>query len=738
MKSNIILSGMALALLSTATGCADQTIDIYNVDKPEELSQYEYLNAYGNLKDYIHSTRADINPEFKLGIALSVDDYLKYASVYRLANANFDAVTCGNAMKPASFIADDGTMSFEKISTFLDAASEKGIDVFGHTIAWQSQAPKKWLESLLKPAVPDTPAEAQDVEVGGTDFADYTKFPFYVMGYEPEIVDGRLHSCNPTEWHQYFIADGITTIPGETYKVVINMEASKEGEMNVQFGDWSGMQTKVLMFKEGANEYTIPMDGSQVTANSSFVIVQPGTFDGDIWIESVKVLHSEVVESGKYVSIISNGDAETAEDLSCFYSTEKTVGPNPCIIGGAGTGADGQGHAFVVKSGDNPANTWDTQFFIKTNRQLNVDDKVRVSFKYRADHAAECETQAHKEPGTYNHWQMLVPTPSFTTDWQENTWEFTVGADHAAGGYMQTIAFNLNVDASANTYYFDDVKFEIYQTSNEYTPEEKTEILAAELEREISAMMAACDGRVKAWDAVNEPISGSDRDGDGFYDLWSADNCSAEDQANWFIWGDNYGKDYPRKVVELARKYGPEDIKLFINDYNLESDWDDNRKVKSLIHWIEYWESDGVTRIDGIASQMHISCYADPEILAGKKRGIEEMLRLMAATGKLVKISELDMGYVGNDGSSVKTTDLTFEQSKEMAELYRWVIEKYFEIVPTSQQFGITQWCITDSPEGSGWRGGEPVGLWDLNFKRKPTYGGFADGLRGEGSVITE
>lgn len=73
------------------------------------------------------------------------------------------------------------------------------------------------------------------------------------------------------------------------------------------------------------------------------------------------------------------------------------------------------------------------------------------------------------------------------------------------------------------------------------------------------------------------------------------------------------------------------------------------------------------------------------------------MLRLMSATGKLVKISELDMGYVDNDGNSVKTTDLTFEQSKEMAELYRWVIEKYFEIVPASQQFGITQWCITDS-----------------------------------------
>ena len=41
---------------------------------------------------------------------------------------------------------------------------------------------------------------------------------------------------------------------------------------------------------------------------------------------------------------------------------------------------------------------------------------------------------------------------------------------------------------------------------------------------------------------------------------------------------------------------------------------------------------------------------------------------------------------------------------------------------------------MTDSPADSGWRGGEPVGLWDLNYNRKPTYGGFANGLAG--SVI--
>lgn len=71
-----------------------------------------------------------------------------------------------------------------------------------------------------------------------------------------------------------------------------------------------------------------------------------------------------------------------------------------------------------------------------------------------------------------------------------------------------------------------------------------------------------------------------------------------------------------------------------------------------------------------------------------------------------------------------------------MAEFYQFIIEKYFEIIPAAQRYGITQWCITDSPAESGWRGGEPVGLWDLNYSRKPAYGGFANGLAGE--VIAE
>ena len=115
---------------------------------------------------------------------------------------------------------------------------------------------------------------------------------------------------------------------------------------------------------------------------------------------------------------------------------------------------------------------------------------------------------------------------------------------------------------------------------------------------------------------------------------------------------------------------------------------------------------------------MHISCYANPQTQESKKAAIVNMFKLMAASGKLVRVSELDMGYVDANGNPVKTGDMTEEQHKQMAEHYKFVVKAYLENIPANQQWGICQWCATDAPVDSGWRGGEPVGLWDKDYYR--------------------
>lgn len=259
-------------------------------------------------------------------------------------------------------------------------------------------------------------------------------------------------------------------------------------------------------------------------------------------------------------------------------------------------------------------------------------------------------------------------------------------------------------------------------------------------------MMEATEGKVKAWDVVNEALCGDDKDGDGYYDLQSATRgtVTPDDAKNNFYWQDYLGDiDYVRTAVAAARKGfadaggNPEELKLFINDYNLETAYDQNKKLESLKHWIEEWEKDGVTKIDGIGSQMHVSCCMDPVEQKKREDAYVNMLNLMVSTGKLVRISELDMGLeVPNvDKNSkdpyiqVKTTDMTEEQHKAMRAYYEFIVKKYLEIVPENQQWGICQWCVTDSPANSGWRAGLPVGLWDMDYYRKHTYGGFAAGL---------
>ena len=698
-----------LSLLAGASlmGCADQTIDNFYVEKPASIAQYEYLNAYGNLKDYL-SQRAGINPDFKLGVGVSASDYNKFGQVYRITNANFHQITAGNAMKYASIVGDDGSMDFSTVTAFVDAASKAGVEVYGHTLCWHEQQNVKWLNSLIADKELDIdPNEKLEVEDAIHEFKNDAKFPFYVMGYEPQIVDGILTVPEyPGEWYQFFVMNGLSTVPGRTYKVTAKVKGSKAGSMNVQLGNWGATLEKQMEFSDDWAECSVTIDG--VTTESSFVVFQPGTYDGKLEIEWVKLSHHE----SPAVEVESEITFKTYTDGPFPFFA---MGCEPPVINGC---------IHFVPTGD-----W-SQFFILPGGENSLTEGDYVLY---LDITASKNAEG-VELTMQNGWgddaqKLSVPVPISAGD---NVVRLKFSG--VTGGNYDVILKPQTTDATLDVR---SVKVCKVEKLNKIpvTPEEKAEILTAEMERWIKGMMEATAGQVKAWDVVNEAISGGPWG--QRYDLQHAATGSG-DQSNKFYWQDYLGDNFVRIPVKFARKYfaenggNPEELKLFINDYNLESDWDDNQKLKSLIQWIEQWESDGETKIDGIGSQMHIKCYMNPETQASNEQHVVKMLELMAATGKLVRITELDMGLCDENGNTVKTEDVTFEQHQAMAKFYKFVIDKYFEIVPLSQQYGICQWAQTDSPEGSGWRPGEPIGLWDLNYSRKPAYGGFADGLAGK------
>ena len=724
MKHKINIFGTILLFLVLSYSCVDDTTQLFNVEKPESIAQLEYLNDYDALKTYIRKTAG---PNFKLGAGVTVSDYVNLGLSYRAINSNFDRVTAGNAMKYGSIVKDDGTMDFGQVIQFVGAAKAAGTEIYGHTLVWHAQQNKKYLESIIADREIEIDPNAKlDVEDKTTDFSTMSSFPFYVMGYKPDIVDGILVSKYPGAWYQYFVVDGISTVPGREYKVTAMIKASKKGAFNVQMGSWGATSEKQISVSTEWEEQFVTFNA--ITTESSFVVFQPGTFDGEIEVQWVRVSHSETPAVSFYVNQLENSEMLAGRSMGNFVVREKGKADVPGTIL-QGEGPDGM-NAIKINSVANPANPWDTQFFIYTpNKAWEGGQKYRISFWYKASANAGSETQCHGDPGAYKHWAMLPQNPQFTTEWQH--YEAT-GSIPGEGAGMKSIAFNLNVSKDAVTYYFANIVWETEEKGNKIplTPQEKADTLTYALDKWIEGMMTATDGYVLAWDVVNEAISGADNNGDGKYDLWSEKNVSETDAKNNFYWQDYLGENFVRVAVESARRHGPDGLKLFVNDYNLESDWDDNQKLKSLIKWIEQWEDDGVTVIDGIGTQMHVSCYMNPDTQARKEAHVVKMFELMAATGKLIVVTELDMGLVDENGDKVLTVDVTEEQHKAMSDYYQFIVQKYLEIIPANQQAGITHWCPTDSPASSSWRGGEPVGLWTEKFKtRKHTYAGFAKGL---------
>lgn len=735
----------SLIILNMVVGsCVDDVVLPFEVKKPESLAQYEYLNTYDVLKSYIDRSKY---PNFKLGTGITANDFNKKGVDYELATTNYDEMTAGNAMKYASCVSDDGSMNFTTVQKFVETARDAGITIYGHTLAWHAQQNNKYLNGLIadKEIVvnPDEKLEVEDYVV------DYSKDAFTFWKGVPEGTtisvnssEGCLEIKNPTPTAQNYevqyhtTIDGLPIVKDKEYKLKMMVKGSGAGRLAVSVGPWGGRAEGGFAFDTEWKEYVFTF---KAVADGGHVMTQSGLFAGTIQIKYVKITHSETPVVEILTDIITNGDAEGSETTN-FVSTHVGGTNGSCDIV-EGVGKDGS-RAFVVTSAGGGEFSHSTQFFLYADRPLVAEDVVRISFDYRADTSNKSESQSHANPGGYIHYDAGCAV-DFTTEWKHFEKTITINTTLSPAGNMQTFAWNLDVgspNAPANKYYFDNIKLQIVTkgNTNPLTPEEKKEVLTGAMNTWIAGMMKATGGYVTAWDVVNEAISGGGNDGQGFYTLQSASNVSADDAKNNFYWQDYLGnEDYTRIVVAAARKYyaengGVNPLKLFVNDYNLESDWDDNKKVKSLVHWIEKWEADGVTKIDGIGSQMHVSCYANAATQKSKEEHVVKMFEILANSGKLVKITELDMGYIDENGQSVKTDKMTEAQHKAMSEYYKFIVKKYFKIIPVAQQYGITQWCITDSPTDSGWRGGEPVGLWDAQYSRKHTYAGFADGLAGK------
>ena len=713
MNKQILVSALGAMLLAS---CADHFDQNFETVRPEKEAQYGYLEQYDALKEYIKD-----HPNFHLGIGTTVDEYNKQELVYALTNSNFNETVAGNAMKMSSCVSDDGSMDFDKVTTYVKNATDAGLSVYGHTLAWHSQQPNKYLNGLI--ADKELPPSSNVTRC---------------------LVIKKAKAGGHWDAQLYFPAH---LSQGKKYVFTMNAKASAPFDL-ILWGAPGDAGLGSISVGTQWNEYSVEFTPA---ANYENFVFAAGKLGGELDIKSLSLC-----EEGSTNNLIVNGDIK-GDEVPCKkqYSwhtvtseiqevAESQVVEIPVSVGhltfddGQNLGGWGMDNApkivnGVCEVGNNAAkeNFWNAQINYEPGFTFENGKIYHLKMKIKGSVAGELGA-GFQNPDGYKGCGDF-PTIKVTTDWAEVDVATTCNGDNA-------LRLLLNIGKYAGTLYIDD--FEVYYTKSSntipLTDEEKKNILTPVMQNWIYAMMEATEGKVKAWDVVNEAISGTDKDGDGFYDLQSATRgiVPEADAKNNFYWQDYLGDlDYVRTAVAAARKGfadaggNPEELKLFINDYNLETAYDQNKKLKSLIHWIGEWEKDGVTKIDGIGSQMHVSCSMNPAEQKRREESYVNMLNLMVASGKLVRISELDMGLDDENGNSVNTTDMTEEQHKAMRAYYEFIVKKYLEIVPENQQWGICQWCATDSPANSGWRAGKPVGLWDLDYYRKHTYGGFAAGL---------
>jgi GH35 family endo-1,4-beta-xylanase len=752
---------LPLAALSLAfAGCDDQIMEwqakdstIGVADLPLELQ--EKIANYEPIKTYAQKYHPNLN--FALGIG--ADMYLSNDQYKALVDENFTGITLGNAMKFGVVCGNSGNLDFTTIDQVI-ASMPADMKLYGHNLLWHTQQPQTYLKSLIAPKmVINSDGEGvANLLVGdastfdGGSWGGWGSWGSNKDNAEIDATGGKdgspcaklTNSGDGNAWDAQFAYTFDTPLSSEnTYVIKFKAKSSSAaGQLQFQYQNSStyGSQGGYNTFNVGTSWTDFEYEFTPNYDDANRIILNFGAVDGTYWIDDIEF--GQKVESN--IENVMTGDSYDFEGGSTGgWGSWGSNKDDVSVVEGAG--ADGTAGAVLKNKGD--GNAWDAQFAYTFDDYLKKGTIYVIKFSAKSSSAAGQLQFQYQNGSTYGS-QGGYNTFSVGTDWADYEYEFTIT------DYDDVNRIILNFGAVGATYYLDNIQFGAKkdQSSAVAAPHrrgvrhkattvtyqlksaaEKREILLNAMEEWIKAMMQHVGTRVDAWDVINEPISDNNkwRGFDGAYggsdsnDVADSDPVETETEGlnlNWasdtgsqhWYWGYFIGKDYGAKAFEYARKYAPSsDVKLFVNDYNLETS---PAKLAALIDFINYIDANG-GHVDGIGTQMHVSSSIT-------KDEVDAMFKTMAATGKLVRITELDV--------SVGTTSPSTAQAAAQAAAYQMIIESYFENVPEAQQSAITLWTLSDNAkEHLYWLKDDSPNLFDGNYDRKHAYKTVCDALAG-------
>lgn len=678
--------------------CVDEFDSGIKPEKPESIVQNEEINSYDVLKAYIDTNSTQ---SLKLGAYVNSASFLEKSHIYSLIESNFNQIAAPDFMSHGAVVNEDGSMNFSTVENFLELAKENNLDVFGFPLIWHLNQNGTFLNGRYGPKEFETPSFPNLLDKAGLVDGSFAGWESIVSGGSIQIADyngddvvkltSGPNSSNPEDLR---LTSPQIEISESTYELTVFILSDKEGEGRIAFEglsnntpelDWTGNGVKSSTFKTFVGWSKISFQISEFAAENIRVHIDLGYKPNVNYY-----VHVEGLSVCDINSEFENPDEIFLEAENGAVGSKWTIEEDEDASGGQYTvvlSADA-----LLEPGDDPSNNVSHTFTINT--------PGKYKFWLRGTGASANDDSFHLKVDD-NDWITWNNALSNIYDWHIiDTLDFSAGTHEVTVSYredgakLDRLYFTLTDKAPTG------MGSPVALTKKlllDILPEDKKQAVNATLEEWMSSLITAVNDDVTAWNVVNEPM-----DDNMPYELKTGNGSMDE---NVFYWQDYLGKDYAVQAFKVARSNVDEGDLLFIGDYGLVNNLE---KCRGLIEYVNYIEDNGGT-VDGIAVQMHLSLGVD-------ENKISSMFEMLAETGKLVKVAQLEVSIPGS-------VEVTAETLQSQAQLYNSVVSKYYQHVPAAQCYGIELVGLVDSGDGAN-------GLWDANYNRKPAYAGFARGMQ--------
>ena len=785
--TKIILPALAASMLLASCddtkmewGTPDGQYPVTSAEIP--LAVKEVIANYDDIKTYA----SQYAPNMLVGLGFGAQQYIDNTqydggATYRdLTNANYQMVTPGNAMKMDACVTAAGNLNFTTVDNMLDAMAENpDLRLYGHNFLWHTQQQQSYLKSLISPTmVIETDSDIKSILSGdNSDFEGGTTGGWGSWGNSSSKDCAQpghesnycMHLTNPTDANNWSAQCAYTfdePLDPNTEYTIRFWAKSTTGAGVLQFqyqnGSTYGSQGGYNSFNVGTTWTQYEFSFTPAYEDANRIIFNFGAVAAEYFIDGIEFGYK--VED-PMESVLGGDDFDfeggtTGAWGSWGNSSSKDV---------ASPGYNNSDYCMHLNN-PSDASAWSAQCAYTFDTPLDNTKKYIIQFYAKCSSSAGQLQFQYQNGSTYGS-QGGYNTFNIGQDWTLCEYEFTPSPDDAN-------RILLNFGAIGADYYIDNIKFgpakdqsssakpafqmvrrsaaskarraaRTYYVSK--TAEEKREAMLGAMEAWISGMANHLKEKgvtPYGYDVINEAISDgkktprglnnefggswTDDDGNTQYDSAPVETEADGLTLNWgsghWYWGYYVGSDYAVKAYQLARKYLPAETKLFYNDYNLETSEAKRKAVINFVKSID--EANGSAIVDGIGTQCHLtldvsSDAAFDEQIEAFMAQVDASLTDLAATGKLVRITELDI--------ALGTANPSSNQLQAQYEAYRRVFESYKRIVPAAQQSGITIWTLSDNAdEHTYWLPDQSPNLFDKSGLRKWAYKGVCDGLAGE------